>query len=451
MHFSLLSKSGSNKYALVIKALTWVCRITVGCVFIISGFVKAIDPWGSLYKFEEYVAAMGIPMLHTLLLTGVFALCALEFLIGVFSLLGCYRRSCPVVGLVFISAMLILTLWIAIFDPVSDCGCFGDFIHLSNWSTFWKNVVLTIMMIWLVRYNRTAVTVISPAFQWMAFVISLLFITVIAMQGYLRQPFADFRPYKTGSNIVSLSDTDDETEVDFRFVYEKNGERREFGINDDLPSEDDGWIFVERIDIMPHNSTSAPSSQDHSFRLWSRNGETDMTDEIMSSHNQMFLLLIPDLSSVSPATTWKINELYDWGAQHDTEMIAVVSGTTNQIAEWEDLSMPQYEIYTCDDTAIKEVARGNPAVVYVENNRIIWKSTLGALDIDLVSEQGEKIMPADLATDGQREMINLIYLFMACLAVPVTLSMLPRIKNAYSGRRCRRKPVIRDDKAPHGE
>lgn len=450
MLFSLSSKSDSNN-RIIISSITWLFRIITGSVFIVSGFVKAIDPWGSLYKFEEYTAAMGMPVLHALLLAGVFALCALEFMIGVFMITGCYRKSCPIIALIFIVTMLALTLWIAICDPVSDCGCFGDFIILSNWATFWKNVVLTGMIIWLVRYNRKAITVISPAFQWMAFVLSLIFVTTVSILGYTRQPLIDFRPYKTGGPLVSMADDEDNnTESDFRFVYEKDGERKEFGVDDELPSEEDGWKFVERIDIMPEKTTPDSGADSRTFRLWDKDGNEDMTNEAVAQ-GKFLLLLIPDLPGVSPATTWKINELYDWASRHDAGMIAVVSGTPAEIEEWEDLSMPQYDIYTSDDTAIKEVARGNPAVVYVDDNRIIWKSTLAALDIDLVSEQGDRVKPEDLASDSHAELMNLVYLFIICMAVPLTLSMLPRIKDAYTTRKSRRKDAIRDDMVHRGE
>ena len=202
---------------------------------------------------------------------------------------------------------------------------------------------------------------------------------------------------------------------------------------------------------MPDKTATVSDSDSRSFRLWDKEGNEDMTAEAVTQGKQL-LLLIPDLPGVSPATTWKINELYDWATRHDAEMIAAVSGTSAAIAEWEDLSMPQYDIYTCDDTAIKEVARGNPAVVYVDDNRIIWKSSLGSLDIDIVSEHGDTIRPEDFATDSHKELINLVYLFMICMAVPLTLSMLPRIKDAYTARKTRRKNItIHDDTALPGE
>lgn len=429
-------------------------RVATGGVFIFSGFVKAIDPWGSLYKFEEYIAAMGIPMLGTLLLTGVFALCALEFLIGIFLLFGCYRRSAPIVAFAFMCVMLPLTAWIAIANPVSDCGCFGDYLLISNWATFWKNVILTAMVIWLVKFNRNSFTLISPAFQWIAVVVSLAFILTVSLRGYLAQPLLDFRPYKIGTELVAVEE-DVETAEDFRFVYEKDGVRKEFGVDEELPSEEDGWTFVERIDVLPEKRAANESQEegsDKTFRIWDRDGEEDLTSDVMDMEGDMLLLMIPDLTAVSPATTWKINEMYDWCERQNVEMIAVVSATSDGIKEWEDLSMPRYEIYTCDDTAIKEVARGNPATVYLEKGEIVWKSTLGALDIDKVTAS-DNHHPAEFIRDGKREVMNLFYLYIICMAVPVTLSFVPPIRFTCCKKRKRKQKVevIHDDKAHDGE
>lgn len=433
------------------RVVTYAVRIIVGSVFIFSGFVKTIDPWGTLYKFEEYSAAMGLNILDTLLLTGVFALCAVEFLIGIFLIFGCYRKSTPIISLIFMCVMLPLTAWIAISNPVNDCGCFGDFLVISNWATFWKNVVLTALIIWLIRFNRFCTSIISPAFQWIAVVVSFAFVIAVGLRGYLSQPMLDFRPYPEGEQLVSTDN--EESDEDFIFVYEKDGVRKEFGVNDELPSEEDGWKFVERKDIIPaKNELTSTRNDERTFRIWNREGDEDITDDVIDTTGKMIILLIPELAEVSPATTWKINSMHDWCENHGIGMIAVVSGTSELIKEWEDLSMPQYEIYTCDDTAIKEVARGNPAVVYIDGGTIKWKSTLGALDVDSLTSAHDSKAIALSAGGEKLRLLNMLYLYLICLAVPVTLSMLPRIKDAYTDhKRLRRVRSIRDDRARDAE
>lgn len=430
MQYSLSSSSTKQRMTdAFVRTMTWLMRFGVGATFIFSGFVKAVDPWGTFYKMEEYAAALGVPMLPTLLLCATFALCATEFITGVCLVLGCYRRSSPIVALCFMCVMLPLTLWIAVSDPVKDCGCFGDYLVLSNWATFWKNVILTLMTIWLVRFNRDEITIISPAFQWIQVVFSLAFVGAVSLHGYFTQPLLDFRPYPAGTVLGHRGGSEDESESDdFLFVYEKDGVRKTFGVDDELPDEADGWNFVERLEKSPN---SGESNDESTFRIWNRDGDTDYTDMVLDNSGRMLLLLIPDLKTVSPATTWRINSLYDWSEAHGVDMVAVVSGSASQIQEWEDLSMPRYDIYTADDTAIKEVARGNPAVVSLNDGVVEWKSTLSALDVDEITSHNDAGSLSELKNDDSRKLLNWFYIYLASLASLIVVSMLPRIKNAY--------------------
>lgn len=440
--------------AWLIRLITWLFRLGVGGTFLFSGFVKAIDPWGTLYKFEEYLAALGLPMLHTLIVAGVFGLCALEFLIGFFIVFGCYRKSAPLLAMAFMCVMMPLTLWIAISDPVKDCGCFGDYLVISNWATFWKNVVLTAMILWLLKFNRTVQTVISPAFQWMAIVAGMAYIGYVSIYGYLIQPLLDFRPYPEGSTLLSEDNREDEES--YRFVYEKDGVRKEFGENDDLPSEEEGWKFVERKTVTASNVKTENEDGDKSFRIWSRDGEVDFSDDVFGDRGDLVMLMIPDLADISPATTWKINALYDWATKTDAQMIGVVSGSLEDISEWENLSMPEYEIFTADDTDIKEVARGNPAVVYLKDGVIEWKETLSSIDVDSLTPSGKPAKASTFKTDRKRLLKNISIIYLDVIAFLTVLSMIPRIRNAYNGYSSRKdvqavNDITHDGKAPREE
>lgn len=203
------SKSNANKagfaerHPKLIIWITWLLRIAVGGTFIFSGFVKAIDPWGTLYKLEEYLNVMGLPLWHSIVVAGTFLLCSVEFVAGTMLLAGCYRKSSPWIVFAIMCVMLPLTLWIAVANPVADCGCFGDFLIISNWATFWKNVALMAGVIWLLKFNRYSRCIISPALQWIAFLATLIFIGYIEVEGYLFQPLIDFRPYKVGGPLLS--------------------------------------------------------------------------------------------------------------------------------------------------------------------------------------------------------------------------------------------------------
>lgn len=364
-----------NYRALIVRLGVWVCRFVCGGLFIFSGFVKAIDPWGTLFKIDEYLAAFGMPLPYALLRLIVFGLCAIEFIVGCFLLMGCFRKSCPVFAGLIMVFMLPLTLWIAIENPVADCGCFGDALIISNWLTFWKNVVLSAGIVFLIRYNLNGICLITPAFQWLAVVASGLFIVIIEMVGFFYQPLLDFRDYPVGNTLFAGNDGDDYHGID---VF-------------DVDSGD------------------------------------DRNEEAMQPTGKELVVMIPKVALVSPATTWKLNSLYEWAQENDVKMIGVVSGSAEEIAEWEDLSMTDYPIYFADDTAIKEVVRGNPGIVYLENGKIIWKSTLSAIDVDdfLSPEVGGDA--SAFANDNPRILLNLSFIYLMVIAFLIFISFTPRM------------------------
>lgn len=406
------------------RLLTWFCRLAFGSTFIYSGFVKAVDPWGTFYKFNEYFEALGIGMIPNLMLTCVFVLCAVEFLIGIYVLLGCYRRSTPLLGIMFMAVMLSLTLWIVIKDPVADCGCFGDALVISNWATFWKNIVLTLMIGWLFKYESRTYALVTPALQWVCAVVSIAFICTIGAIGYFRQPLIDFRPYPVGEAIYS---DDEEVGPEYVFVYTRGKEEKTFSEDDELPSEEDGWVFKERKEVGNEASRSAADTNSKTFRIWDESGNTDMTAEVFENNSKVLMLLIPDLATVSPATTWKINELCDYATKNNVEMIGVVAASPELISEWEELSMPEYEILTAEDTAIKEVARGNPALVYVEDKIVKWKTTLSAVDTEEFTIPEKREIMEERLTRGTGKIKLYAGIYICLLGVLIALSIFPRM------------------------
>lgn len=414
--------------------ITWVVRLLCGGVFVYSGFVKGIDPYGTLYKFEEYFGAWHIDMPVSILLMAVFALCIYEFVVGVFLVMGLFRRSTPIFALLFMAVMLPLTLWIAVADPVADCGCFGDALVLTNWQTFWKNVVLTALIIWLVKYNMRSEWLIRPSMQWMALLASAGYVAAIGFVGYYYQPLIDFRQYPIGSELISVSEEDDDSAPEYVFIYEKDGEQREYGIDDELPSEDEGWQFVERREVKPDKIMSADdvrkkATDGGTFRIWNETGDEDLSEEVGIDQGDWLLLLMPDLDNVSISTTWKINSLYTWATEHDIDMMAIVSATPEGIDRWEDLALPEYPVYTAEDTEIKMLARGNPAVVMLKDGKVVWKSTLRALPNDDFAGdgfagKGTEITPASLQRDDRRILRNITWLYLAVMLAILGVSFM---------------------------
>ena len=182
------------KYEKWCQILTVLMRITVGGVFIFSGFTKGVDPWGTYYKITDYLNAMGLEQWAGTALFLAVTITALEFMLGVALVVGAYRRSAPWLALLAMLVMTPITLWLAVTGAVPDCGCFGDALHLSNWATFGKNVLLLLGTIYLLLFNTSVRGIYGPAVQWMVMALSFAFVMAVAYYGYFTQPIIDYRP-----------------------------------------------------------------------------------------------------------------------------------------------------------------------------------------------------------------------------------------------------------------
>lgn len=425
----------NERYPTLVVVLTWIIRIFVGGVFVFSGFTKAVDVWGTIFKFTDYFSAWGFEVWDALNLAGVMILCLAEFLTGLFLLFGLFRKATPVLALLIMAVMLPLTLWLAIKNPIADCGCFGDALKLTNWQTFYKNVVLTIGAIWLLFYNSKTIALITPYLQWIALLAAGGYLLAVEWIGYYYQPLIDFRPYKIGEELIDHRDTDEDYDNDadnMIFVYEKDGVKKEFTIDDVLPDEEDGWTFVERkyaestpeLPAVSQPEFKTPSEK--SIRFFTEDGREDVTEDVIGNGRQL-ILFIPVLSDVTAAKTWKINSFYEWCKANDVEMLASVGGNPYQIALWKDISLAEYPIYTSDDTAIEEVVRGNPGIVYLEDGVVKWKSSLKAINIDDFQREDISSNPMNFARDNGRILGNLTLTLLIIYAILIFLSFSPKL------------------------
>lgn len=419
--------SGNVRSALLRYASTWHCktltailRLVVGVTFIGSGFVKAIDPTGSYYKFCEYANALGLDHLLSFALFAAFAVATIEFVLGLLLVVGACRRGVPCLMLMLMLVMLPLTLWLAITGAVPDCGCFGDALVISNWATFWKNVALSVAVIYLVVFNKCLQSIYGPAVQWVVMFAAFVYIMLIASAGYATQPLIDFRPYKVGTRLVA-DDAAGSSDSDFVFIYEKDGVQRQFTI-DSLP--DDDWNFVdrrlaagrERLSQQPDANTIA--IYDHG---------TDVTADVLDPSAPHLLILFPDLAGINISYSFVINELNDFAQARGVTVDALTSATADEVAEWTDISMASYPIYSADDSQIKMLARGNPAVVYVEDGRIVWKRTLNSIDTRRLNDRSATVRSLG---DGLSPRAKLAQLTTALAAALLILFVVNRFHRA---------------------
>lgn len=400
------------------RLLTVLMRLTVGGVFIFSGFTKGVDPWGAYYKITEYLNAMGLGGWTGIALLLAVAMAALEFMLGIALVTGCYRRTSPWIALLVLLVMTPVTLWVATTGAVADCGCFGDALHLSGWATFGKNVLLLLGVIYLIAFNRSLPSIYGPAVQWMVMAASFALVMALAYFGYFKQPLIDYRPYPVGSRLVQSVTSDDEAgDEDFVFIYSRDGEEHQFSI-DSLPDEEDGWEYVTRYHARrPHSQVIIEGQNGPGIAIMD-SIEGDVTLDVLGDSRRTVLLLFPDLSQVGVVNSFALNELNDAATVADADVVGLTPATAGEIEHWRDISMATYPIYNMDDSELKMIARGNPAVVYLENGTIIWKRTLASLE-DEVQTGDLRMMGDGYDADGivQRLMVAFLIALLAILVI----------------------------------
>lgn len=405
-----------------VVALRWV----VGAVFIFSGFVKGIDLWGVIYKVTDYINAFGwdwaLPYVDVVAVMMPLA----EFTIGFLLFIGSFRRVAVWLALAIMAFMLPLTAYVAIYDPVADCGCFGDALVISNTVTFWKNVVITLALCFLLWKNATVRSLYGPAVQWLTVVFPVVYLLVIMAVGFYEQPLIDFRPYKAGTYIIG--DNEGGLDAEYSFIYEKNGHRQRFSLYD-LP--DTTWTFVNREESVP-DSVAGDGKVVNQLVFF--DGDYDVASEVLPLEGDVVLLLIPDLASVNVSSTFMINEMYDSLSESGIMMICLIGGSDSDIDEWREISMADYPVYKMDDTMVKTIARGNPALVRVSDGRIIWKQAMGAVNADDVQSV------EDPAGDAMRFLIGLsVFLLLVMTALLVVNRTLLLIKFTIRLKKNRKK------------
>ncbi len=356
----------------------WLLRILIGATFIFSGFVKGVDPWGSVIKIGEYFTVWGWDVPRSLVTCAAFALGAYEFVWGFMLLLGCYRRVSVWLLSVMMAVMLPLTLYIAIYSPVDDCGCFGDFLIISNTATFIKNIFISAGLVYLIIYNTRVSGMFFPYVQWIVGGLVTLYILTIELYGYNIQPLLDFRQYTAGTTLLP-PETDEEedsaSETVYEYIYSKDGREETFTI-DALP--DSTWTFVSRTLV------SGGEMKTDGFTII-EDGE-DITADVIDSETEQFLVTIPDINNVDLSYTYLINELNDFITGRGGSLIALINSDEEGMEHWKDISMASYPIYQADPKMLKELARGNAALVYLDKGTVKWKRTLSSIGYTFITE-----------------------------------------------------------------
>ena len=355
-----------------------VCRFVLAATFIFSGYVKAIDPLGTLYKLKDYVAAMSLNgLLPDWVLVGVaIALAALEFALGVFMLFAVRRHVVSRITLAFMTAMTVLTLWIFVADPVKDCGCFGDALKLTNGETLLKNIVL-IACAALVAWRPTDMArFISRSNQWIVRYYTVAYIVITSVYCLYTLPIFDFRPYHVGTNIkqdMEIPEGAEQPEFESTFLLRKNGETREFTL-DNYP--DSTWEYVDTRTVQTKKGYEPPI---HDFALTSCDTGEDITEQVLTKKGYTFLLVSPRLAVADDSNFGDIDQIYEYAEENGADFYCVTASANDEIERWRDLTGAEYHFCNADETTLKTMIRSNPGLILLKDGTIIGKWSHNAL------------------------------------------------------------------------
>ena len=349
----------------------YVARTVVGLTFILSGLVKAIDPLGTQYKIQDYLAAippsLSLPDMLTLLMS--VSLSMVEFTLGAFMLTAISRRLTARLTLLFMLVMTAVTVWIYIADPVKDCGCFGDALTLTNLETLLKNIVLLALAA-LVAWRPTHIGRLMSRSNQMLLG-QMLMLTPVALSFWCLYdlPLIDFRPYHIGADIKAGMETPEGAEqpvFDTTFIMEKDGERREFTL-DNYP--DSTWTFVDSKTVTVKEGYVPPI---HDFSITAADGE-DITDMVLGREGYTFLLISPDLDKADDQNFGDIDQIYEFCQDNSIPFYCLTASTEKSQQHWQNITGAEYPFCMTDATTLKTMIRSNPGLMLLEKGVVRGK------------------------------------------------------------------------------
>lgn len=356
------------------KIIQQLARIIFGITFIFSGFVKGIDPWGSAYKFTDYFNAMGLEVLIWAALPLGILLAFAEFIIGIAFIFNWWTRLFSWLGLLFMGFFLPLTLWIAIKNPVTDCGCFGDALVISNWETFYKNLILIVFALIVFRFRNDKNYGTANKTPLILSVVSAVIYFGIVFHSFNHLPIFDFRPYKVGVNIPDAMSTPEDAphEIYENIFYYKNkstGKVEKFSEKNYPWKDTVNWAYDDMESFLVQEGYESPI---HNLTIESPDGD-NIIDFFIYDENYVFMLVAYDLFKSKTTSQVKINELANWAIEKEFSFFCLTSTMPEEALVFAEENNIAYEFFNCDEVTLKTIIRSNPGLVVLKDGNIIGK------------------------------------------------------------------------------
>lgn len=347
-----------------------IARIIFGLVFLFSGFVKAVDPLGTAYKISDYLEAFSLTSLDFLAFPASLLLIATEFTIGFNILFNVHLKASTWIASLFMLVMTPVTLYLAISNPISDCGCFGDAIVMTNWQTFYKNVVLCIILAIIALLQNHTRPWLS---NWGAWIVTLLPILIsfgISIYCYNLLPIIDFRPYKIGNNIIEGMQIPEDAPLDkyeTTFFYEKDGIEQAFTL-DNYPAEDSTWTFVRQESKLIEQGFVPPI---HDFSIITEDG--DITDLVLEDAGYTLLVISHKVEKASTKNIKCVKSTIANAKKAGANVIWLTSSYSDDIEKFKSEYGINDTFGATDDITLKTIVRSNPGLVLIKDATVIEK------------------------------------------------------------------------------
>lgn len=386
-------------------SLSIAAQLLLAATFLFSGFVKAADPMGMQHKMEAYFQVLGeyLPWVSSHMLAGsvyldisAIALATLEFLLGVNFLFGIHQRFTTLIGTAFMTVMTLITVYIYIYNPVPDCGCFGDAITLTNGQTLLKNIVLLICAAGLCYRHKYMVRLVSRLGEWVPTNSSFIYIVVLGAYSLWHMPLIDFTGYRLGTNITDAMMGEFET----HYTYAEDG---------------------KTVVNAESEQVKAPTIEEFSLMQ----GDTlDLADDVLADSSYTYILTLPRLATADKGCSDQLNDLYDFVVDHNLKMYCATSITDEEQDQWCDRTGAAYPFVTSSAEMLEAMVRSNPGLMLIHNGRIIgkWGRHRMPLEEELSMKALEELDEKANHVSTDRTYINLSLIYIGLMALVVVFT-----------------------------
>ena len=360
----------SKSYSM--SALT-VCRLLVGALFIFSSFTKGVDPLGTKYKMLDYFAVYGITWLNDFALVLAMLMILAEFIVGICLFTKVFPRLAVLGATLLMLFFTFTTLFDALYDLVPDCGCFGTAIKMSNWQTFYKNLVIDAVLIPLIMNNKRLENKLKLGAQFAIGCAYALAFLGFEIYNYRHLPVVDFMNWKVGKQLTT--ETEEETKVYLIYRNKATGEIQEY-LSPNYPWNDSVWMSQwEFVDQRTEGGTNFLG-----FSALDEDGN-DVTDMILSTEN-LLMFTSHDVFEVTEKDWEKARAITEAAEQKGYTVIWTVANEPEVIERLREQYDFLYEVYYADELEIKPIVRSNPGLIWLDNGLV--KDKWSAVDFTKV-------------------------------------------------------------------